>query len=149
MRKHIWTTLLGLAFLPGLALADEWKDESGHGKHRHDKRWGEHFGEPPAWERGKGYWDGHFRHPHPPAYGPGRFVPPSGYYPQYPPPVAYPPWRGDWDEEDYEDRWEDYRERLEDQREEEREAYEDWLEDRREHMKKLRKRQKEAYKHWR
>ena len=52
-----------------IAAADPWKDESGHGKqkhhkhkHKHDRQWpGD---ETPWWERGKGYWDGHFKHDH-------------------------------------------------------------------------------------
>lgn len=38
------------------ANADGWKDESGKGFSR-----GHFSGETPAWARGKGYWDGHFK----------------------------------------------------------------------------------------
>ena len=66
----------------GTAGADPWKDESGHGKRKHygdkhKKEWKE--GETPWWQRGKGYWDGHFKH--------GRGGP--------------PPWSDHWDRFDY------------------------------------------------
>lgn len=86
MRKHIWTTLLGLVVLPGLAFADEWKDESGHGKRGSFRGWGERHGEPPDWARGKGVWDGHFKHGRLPAYEYRVYPAPDGYYPQYAPP---------------------------------------------------------------
>jgi hypothetical protein len=46
------------------ALADPWKDESGHGKGRGHYGWRGH-GEPPDWARGKGVWDGHYKHGRP------------------------------------------------------------------------------------
>lgn len=41
----------------GAVKADGWKDESGKGFSR-----GHLGGETPAWARGKGYWDGHYKH---------------------------------------------------------------------------------------
>ena len=46
-----------LTLLVAPVQADPWKDESGKGRlQRHSQ------GETPWWERGKGYWDGHFKH---------------------------------------------------------------------------------------
>ena len=150
MRTHFWMILLGVAILPGTGRADDWKDESGHGRGRFDRGWGQHFGEPPAWERGRGYWDGHFRHPdpHPRRYFIDPWQRPRNFQYQYAPPIVRPKDYEDW-VEDYEDRREDRREHLEDLREKQKEAYEDWLKDRRDYMKELRKRQKKHNKRWR
>src|SRR5688572_15937872 len=76
------------------AWADPWKDESGHGRWgpgwgQFKQEWrGDFEGETPWWARGKGYWDGHFKHyrsgPPPWAGMPGGF---HSYYdmpPRYP-----------------------------------------------------------------
>lgn len=48
------------------ALADPWKDESGHGrgkgKGHYKHEWKKRGGETPDWARGKGFWDGHYKH---------------------------------------------------------------------------------------
>ena len=59
--KFIDTAILAVPLLiVSPAIGDPWKDESGHGKH--GKRWKEERGEPPWWDRGKGYWDGQLKH---------------------------------------------------------------------------------------
>lgn len=75
--KLMFSALLVSALaLPQLASADPWKDESGHG------RWnGGWYGETPGWARGRGYWDGHYKH--------HKHAPPPRVY--YGPPVVYGP----------------------------------------------------------
>lgn len=144
MNKRIFAALLTVTLLPGLAFADWWKDESGQGRGG-PPPWAGRAGEPPDWARGKGVWDGHFKHGGPPAYRQG-YTPPirrdhQGYHPQYAPPVPYAPiWRGDR---------EDRKERLKDLREREREAFKEWQEQRREQIQELREREREAHQKWR
>lgn len=95
-RILFFASALALA-LSSNALADPWKDESGHGKWiggwgEFNREWkSESRGETPWWARGKGYWDGHFKHrrggPPPWAGRPERYYddprqfPGSLYYP--------------------------------------------------------------------
>ncbi|HEY8503295.1 MAG TPA: hypothetical protein VIL46_01855 [Gemmataceae bacterium] len=75
MRRILWTAALaGLLAAGGQAWADPWKDESGHGKRgkgpppwagrgwETPPPWAGRGGEPPDWARGRGVWDGHFKH---------------------------------------------------------------------------------------
>ncbi|MFH5804426.1 hypothetical protein, partial [Alienimonas sp. DA493] len=67
-------SLAGLLAFAGPAQADDWKDESGHGRRGFvgPPPWAGRDGGPPpgagrggetpAWARGRGYWDGHFKH---------------------------------------------------------------------------------------
>lgn len=59
MFSKIGAAILGLLLLPGIVLADPWKDESGKRGKGHEKH---DHGETPGWARGRGYWDGHFKH---------------------------------------------------------------------------------------
>lgn len=69
------------------ASADDWKDESGHGREWKDWNGGDR-GETPGWERGKGYWDGHSKRGYQgappfvqaPPPQPGFYSPPPPYY---------------------------------------------------------------------
>jgi hypothetical protein len=101
--RPIYLTLVGAALL-GFGLptrADDWKDESGHGRGGGPPPWagqgggpppwagqGGRGGETPWWERGQGYWDGHFRHGRGPEGfpGPGSYPGGGAYggYPGYP-----------------------------------------------------------------
>lgn len=144
MNMRFWMTLFTITVLPGLAFADDWKDESGKGRGG-PPPWAGKGGEPPDWARGKGVWDGHFKRGGPPVYAPDMLRPPiwsdHRFYPQDAPPVPYAPgWVGDP---------EDYRERLKDMREREREALLERQEQRRELNQELREREREAYQEWR
>lgn len=111
-------TMLAALLLPTIALANEWKDESSKG-------WKGWSGETPGWARGRGYWDGHYLPPPPPAVWP---VPAPRYY--FRPPVIeyrYAPPPFGWSKD----------------------AWKDWNKGLRERDKELRKREEEAYKEWR
>ena len=56
-------SLAAVVALCARAEADPWKDESGHGRGG-PPPWAGRGGEPPDWARGKGVWDGHFKHGH-------------------------------------------------------------------------------------
>jgi hypothetical protein len=132
MKTIACTMLLAAVSLPGLAFGGPW------------------HGEPPAWARGIGYWDGHVQHRYPPPFD---FRPPvaGDFYGYGPPPYA---WYGDrdWHKEERKayKRWRKEIERQE-------KAYEKWRKDVRkqrekEHKKwrkELEKRHKDARKRWR
>lgn len=91
-----FAVMIGPLLAVSPASGDPWKDESGKG--RHWKGWQEDWGETPWWGRGKGYWDGHFKHGYggPPVYRSWSYdyVPIRPYYHHYyapppPPPVWY------------------------------------------------------------
>ncbi len=151
MKTTFLTCLLAVVAGTQLAWADPWKDESGHGKWKFKQGWVQHYGEPPPWLRGKGYWDGHFKHGPPPhAWGfQGQYQGHgfSGYVwaPQYaPPPYDYGP-RFKENHDDYEEWLEEREERFEELRERGRERYKDWQEDYRERLKDLRERERERF----
>ena len=65
MKTKLFAAIAIMFGFVATAAADPWKDESGHGKwkhhkHEHKREWRE--GETPWYQRGKGYWDGHFKH---------------------------------------------------------------------------------------
>ena len=71
-----FTVIIALAVTSNTVCADNWKNESGQG-------WGPRGGETPGWARGRGYWDGHFKHQRFPAAVPyvgGGWAPPRGGY---------------------------------------------------------------------
>ena len=140
--KQFLLALLCIAISPGALLADPWKNESGHGRGG-PLPWAGRGGEPPDWARGRGVWDGHYKHG-PPVVRHDLYPPPvcmdQRFFPQYVPAVPYAWGRGrDW--EDYEDRWQDARER-------EREAFLEWREQSREREQEQRERQREAFQEW-
>ena len=97
-------------------MADSWKDESGNGK-----AWRHSQGETPWWARGKGYWDGHFKHQKRRGWA-LHCQPFNGGYGHYgPPPMRH--------HEDY------FKELWKAQREHERESYKARLEWERERAK--------------
>ena len=53
-------SLIAVLTFGAAAQADPWKDESGKG--RGGPPWARQGGGPPDWARGKGVWDGHFKH---------------------------------------------------------------------------------------
>lgn len=155
MEKRIFAALACIAMVPGIAFADGWKDESGHGRGG-TQQWNRRGGEPPDWARGRGVWDGHFKHGgHPEFRQPyiqrPYIQPPAcfnqfnqAFVPQYLPGVPYG-WnqRGNWN--DQWDRRDDQRDRWNDAREREREAYQKWQEQTREREQKFREREREAF----
>ncbi|QDV39287.1 hypothetical protein [Tautonia plasticadhaerens] len=91
MRTILLAGLLALCGTVATARADDWKDESGTGRGFFPggpPPWAGH-GEPPDWARGRGVWDGHFKHHGgiPPGQAKKLFRPGHGYggYPPYPP----------------------------------------------------------------
>jgi hypothetical protein len=113
----------GMALLGIPAQADPWKDESGKGRLK-----GHRQGETPSWARGKGYWDGHFKHGR--QWSPMPHCQPDHYgFPQHHgwTPMA-PPIHGD----DY------FKERWKAQREYEKESYKAWREWQKERVKRFR-----------
>ena len=140
MIVRLHCALLAVAILPGTLLADPWKDESGHGR-RGPPHWSQRGGEPPDWARGRGAWDGHYKHGGHPEYRQQWIEPPAypyhGGVPHYAPGVPY-----DWDRLDRWDRWEDARER-------EREKYHKWQEKARKREEKIREKQRKEFEKWR
>ena len=178
MKMRFWMALAAVALMPTVALTDDWKDESGKGRGapppwaggpppwagrgEGPPLWPGRGGEPPDWARGRGVWDGHFKHGRPPVSWRESFRPPiwddaAAYppfadpqylpHPQYVPDPQHVPaipdapgWAGDP---------EDDRERLKDLREREWEAFRDWQKDTRERRQEQREREQEAYEQWR
>ena len=135
--------LLFLTVLSGAVLADPWKDESGHGRWRGARR-----GETPGWMRGRGYWDGHFKHRGPPRRHFGHFAPPPFAYRghgRYVRPQVHFRWDRDKDFDDYRKWQEELRERQEDWWEEQREREEDWREELRERREETRERWRDRF----
>jgi hypothetical protein len=143
MKLCLYLALICIELVPGSLFADSRKDESGH-RRGGPPQWGQRGGEPPDWARGRGVWDGHFKHGGRPEFR-QNWVQPSTctdqrFFPHYAPVVPYG-WNqgGAWN--DHKDRWKDARER-------EREAYLKWQEQSREREQEIREQERESLQKW-